>query len=328
MRRREFVAGLAGAVLSSFEGRAQQENRRVRRIGVLTPFGPYDAEGQARLAAFVSKMQQLGWTVGQNLRMEHRWGDGKAATMRKYAAELVALSPDVILANASPALAALLEATREIPIVFAAVADPVGAGYVASMGQPGGNATGFANFDYSIAAKWLGLLQEIAPGITRAAILRDAGIAAGPAQFGVIQGSASTLGVDLRAVNVRVPDEIERSITAFALMSNGGLIVTGSPAAAEHRDLIIALAARHRLPAVYNTRTYVTAGGLISYGPNFIDQFRRAAEYVDRILRGEKPSGLPVQPPTKYETVINQGTARALGLTIPESVLARADEVV
>ena len=248
--------------------------------------------------------------------------------MRKYAMELVALAPDVILAHSSAAVAPLLEATRTVPIVFTTVADPVGAGYVDSLARPGGNATGFVVFEYSIAAKWLELLKEIAPGVTRAAVLRDSAIAAGPAQFGIIQAAAPSLGVELRVVDVRDAGEIERAITVFAASSNGGLIITGSAAATVHRRLIIGLAARHRLPAVYFGRHFVTGGGLISYGPDRVDQFRRAAGYVDRILKGEKPGDLPVQAPTKYELVINLKTAKALGLTVPPTLLARADEVI
>jgi putative ABC transport system substrate-binding protein len=280
------------------------------------------------VTAFVQALQQLGWSVGQNIRLHYRWGDGTSATMQKYAVEMVALAPDVILADSSAAVAPLLQATQTIPIVFAIVADPVGAGYVESLARPGGNATGFTPFEYAIAGKMLELLKEIAPRVTRAAVLRDPAIAAGPGQFGAIQAVAPSLGVELRPVNVRDADEIERSIAAFAQGSNGGLIVTGSPAAAARRDLIVALAARHRLPAVYNARLFSEIGGLISYGPDFLDQFRRAAGYVDLILRGEKPANLPVQAPTKYELVVNLKTAKALGLEIPTTVLARADEVI
>jgi putative ABC transport system substrate-binding protein len=307
--------------------RAQQPER-VRRIGVLTPFAADDAEGHARLTAFAQGLQQLGWTVGQNIRIDYRWGDDKADTMRKYAAELVALAPEVILANSSPAVSSLLQATRTIPIVFAVVADPVGAGFVESLARPGGNATGFTVFEYSIAGKWVELLKEIVPSVTRAAVLRDSAIAAGPGQLGAIQAVASSLGIELRPVDVRDAGEIERSLTVFAQGSNGGLIVTGSPAAAAHRELIVALAARHRLPAVYNSRLYGAIGGLICYGPDLLDQFRRAAAYVDRILKGEKPADLPVQAPTKYGLVINLKTAKALGLEVPSTVLARADEVI
>jgi putative ABC transport system substrate-binding protein len=328
VRRREFLALLGGAAASwPLDARAQQPGG-MRRIGVLTPFAADDAEGHARLTAFAQGLQQLGWTVGQNIRIDYRWGDGKADTMRKYAAELVALAPEVILANSSPAVSSLLQATRTIPIVFAVVADPVGAGFVDSLARPGGNATGFTVFEYSIAGKWVELLKEIAPHVTRAAVLRDSAIAAGPGQLGAIQALASSLGIELRPIDVRDAGEIERSLTAFAQGSNGGLIVTGSPASVVHRDLIVALAARHRLPAVYNTRLYGAAGGLICYGSDLLDQLRRAATYVDRILKGEKPADLPVQAPTRYELVINLKTARALGIDIPATVLARADEVI
>jgi putative ABC transport system substrate-binding protein len=326
--RRKFLATLGGAAAAWPLAAGAQQAERVRRIGVLTPFAADDVEGHARLTAFAQGLQQLGWTVGQNIRIDYRWGDDKADTMRKYAAELVALAPEVILANSSPAVSSLLQATRTIPIVFAVVADPVGAGFVESLARPGGNATGFTVYEYSIAGKWLELLKEIAPHVTRAAVLRDSAIAAGPGQLGAIQAVASSLGIELRPVDVRDAGEIERSLTVFAQGSNGGLIVTGSPAAAAHRELIVALAARHRMPAVYNARLYGAVGGLICYGPDLLDQFRRAAAYVDRILKGEKPADLPVQAPTKYGLLINLKTAKALGLDIPASVLARADEVI
>jgi putative tryptophan/tyrosine transport system substrate-binding protein len=300
----------------------------MRRIGVLMAIAADDPEAQARLTAFVQGLQRLGWTVGQNVRIDYRWGGSNADDIRKYAAELVALAPDVILAHSSASVAPLLLATRTVPLVFTIVADPVGAGFVESLARPGGNATGFTNFEYSIAGKWLELLKEIAPGVTRAAVLRESALAAGPGQLGAIQALAQSLGIELRPIDVRDAGEIERVIAAFARDSNGGLIVTGSPAAAVHRGLIVALAARHRLPAVYNSRFYATGGGLISYGPDFVDQFRHAAGYVDRILKGEKPADLPVQAPTRYELVINLKTAKALGLEIPSSVLARADEVI
>ena len=325
--RREFITLLGGAAAWPVAARAQQ-GERVRRIGVLTPFAAGDSEGQARLTAFAQGLQQSGWTVGQNLRIDYRWGDGKADTMRKYAAELVALAPDVILASSSAALSPLLEATRTVPIVFAGIGDPVAAGYVESLAQPGGNATGFTVFEYSIGGKWLELLKDIAPRVTRAAVLRQSGIAAGPGLFGAVQALAPSLGVELRPVDVRDAAEIERAVTAFAHGSNGGLIVFGSPGATIHRDLIIALAAKHRLPVVYSASYFVAAGGLISYGPDFLDQHRRAAGYVDRILKGEKPADLPVQAPTKYELVLNLKTAKALGLEVPPTLLARADEVI
>ncbi len=327
MKRREFITLLGGAVAWPLVARAQQRER-MRSVGVLTPFAAHNTEGQNRVTAFAQALQQLGWSVGQNARLHYRWGDGTSATMQKYAAELVALAPDVILADSSAALSPLLQATQTIPIVFAIVADPVGAGYVETLARPGGNATGFTPFEYGVAGKWLELLKEIAPRVTRAAVLRDPAIAAGPGQFGALQAVAPSLGVELRAVNVRDADEIERSIAGFAQGSNGGLVVTGSAAAAAHRDLIVTLAARHRLPAVYNARLYGERGGLVCYGADFLDQFRRAAGYADRILKGEKPADLPVQAPTKYELVINLKTAKALGLDVPPSLLARADEVI
>jgi|SRR5262245_50899965 len=327
MRRREFITMLGGAVACPLRARAQQ-SRTMRRIGVLMNLAADDPEAPIRLAALLQGLQQLGWTVGQNVQIEYRWGAGNADLMRKHAAELAALAPDVILAHSSAAVAPLLEATRTVPIVFAVVADPVGAGYVDSLARPGGNATGFTNFEYSIAPKWLELLKDIAPDVTRAAVLRESAIAAGPAQFGAIRAVAQSLGMEVRPVEVRDSGEIERAITAFAPGSNAGLIVTGSPAAIVHRALIVVLAARHRLPAVYNTRIFVANGGLISYGVDLADQFRRSASYIDRILKGEKPADLPVQAPTKFELVINLKTAKALSLEIPPGILARADEVI
>jgi ABC-type uncharacterized transport system substrate-binding protein len=328
IKRREFITLIGGtAVAWPLAARAQQPER-MRRIGVLMGMTADDPESQARVGAFAQGLQQLGWTVDQNIRVDYRWGGSNADNMRKYAAELVALAPDVILAHSSAAVAPLLQATRTIPIVFTTVADPVGAGYVNSLARPGGNATGFVVFDYSIAGKWLEMLKEIAPRVTRAAVLRDAALAVGTGQFGAIQSVAPAFGVELTPVGVRDADEIARGITAFAQGANGGLIMTGSTGALFHRNLIITLAARHRLPAVYFGRYFVTGGGLISYGPDFIDLFRRPASYVDRILKGEKPSELPVQNPTKYELVINLKTAKALGLEVPPSLLARADEVI
>jgi putative ABC transport system substrate-binding protein len=328
MRRREFISLVGGAAASwPLVARAQQRER-MRRVGVLTPFAADDAEGQARLTAFAQALQQAGWTLGQNLRLDYRWGDGKPDSMRKHAANLVELAPDVILANSSAAVSPLLQVTPTVPIVFAAVADPVGAGYVESLARPGGNATGFTALEYSFAGKWLELIREISPRVTRLVVLRDSTIAVGPGQFGVLQAFANSLGLELRPVDLREASEIERSINAFAQGSNGGLIVTGSPAATAHRDLIVALAARNQLPAVYNSPFYCAAGGLICYGTDFLDQFRRAAGYVDRILKGEKPADLPVQAPVKYELVINLKTAKALGLEVPATLLARADEVI
>jgi putative tryptophan/tyrosine transport system substrate-binding protein len=326
VNKREFITLLGGAAWP-LTARAQQ-GERMRRIGVLTPFPADDAEGQARLTAFAQALQQAGWTLGQNLRLDYRWGDGKPNTMSKYAAELVTLAPDVILASSSAALAPLLEATRTVPIVFAGVGDPVAAGYVESLARPGGNATGFTLYEYSLGGKWLELFKEIAPRVTRVAVFRDTSIAAGPGQFGTVQALAPSLGMELRPIDVRDAGAIERAIATFAQDSNGGLIVFGSPGATIHRDLIIALAAKHRLPAVYSTRYFAASGGLISYGPDFLDQHRRAAGYVDRILKGAKPADLPVQQPTKYELVINLKTAKALGLDVPPQLLARADEVI
>jgi putative ABC transport system substrate-binding protein len=283
---------------------------------------------QARVAAFAQGLQQSGWTIGRNVQFDTRWAAADADRIRSHAAELVALAPDVILTSGNAGVAPLLQVSRTVPIVFAIVPDPVGAGFVDSLARPGGNATGFIAYEYSLGAKWLELLKQIAPSINRAAVLRDATLASGPGQFAAIQSVAPSLGVELTPVNVRDPGEIERAVTTFARSGNGGLITTGSAATALHRDLIIALAARHRLPAVYIERFFVTAGGLISYGPDFVDQFRHAAGYVDRILKGEKPADLPVQAPTKYELVINLKTAKALDLTVPDSLLARADEVI
>ena len=285
-------------------------------------------EAQARHAAFLEALRQLGWTDGRNVRIEARWSAGDAAITRKYAAELVALAPDIIVAIGGAGAAAMLQATRSVPIVFVIVPDPVGSGFVESLAQPGGNATGFMLFEYGLSAKWLELLKEIAPGVTRAAVLRDPALAAGIGQFAVIQSVAPSVGVDVRAINLRDAAEIERSVAAFAQAPNGGLILTAGALSAVHRDLIISLAARFKLPATYQERSYVAAGGLVSYGPNFVDQYRRAAGYVDRILKGEKPTDLPVQAPTKYELVINLKTAKALGLDVPPTLLARADEVI
>ena len=328
MKRRDFITLVGGAAAAWPLAAHAQQAERMRRIGVLMGLTADDPESAPRLAAFAQGLQQSGWTIGQNVRVDYRWGGGNADSMRKYAAELVALAPDVILAHSSAAVAPLLQATRTIPIVFTTVSDPVGAGFVDSLARPRGNATGFLVWEYSIAVKWLELLKEIAPRVTRAAVLRESAIATGPAQFGVIQAVAPLLGVELRAVDTRDAGEIQRAITAFARSPNGGLVVTGSTLAAVHRDLIITLAARHRLPAVYFGRYFVTDGGLISYGPDFVDQFRRAAGYVDRILKGEKPADLPVQAPTKYDLVLNLKTAKALGLQIPDRLLAIADEVI
>ena len=328
MRRRDFIKAIAGlAVAWPLIARAQQSGR-LRRIGVLEPLAADDPEAKARHKAFEEALQQLGWTLGQNVQLEYRSAGGDPDRLRTVVAELIALAPDVILSQSSNSLAALLQATRTIPIVFTVVADPVGAGYVESLAHPGGNATGFTNFEYSIAGKWLELLKEIAPRITQVAVLRDPSIAAGPGQFAAIQGMAGPRGVELRPINVRDAGEIEKAITAFASVANGGLIVTGSPAITFHRALIIDLAARYRLPAVYNTPLFARAGGLMAYGSNIIDEFPRAAQYVDRILKGEKPADLPVQSPTKYDLIINLKTAKVLGIDVPSSLVARANEVI
>jgi putative tryptophan/tyrosine transport system substrate-binding protein len=327
--RRRFIAMLSGAAAGwPLAARAQPTTERVRRIGVLMNTTADDSEGQARIAAFHQGLQEWGWTLGRNVRIDVRWGAVDADNSRRYAAELVALAPDVILASTSAAMGALQQTTRTVPIVFVTIVDPVGAGFVETLARPGGNATGFANFEYSLSGKWPELLKEIAPGVTRAAVLRDPAVGAGPAQYAVIQAVVQSLGVELRPMDVRDPGEIERAIVAFAQVPNGGLIIVAAPSGLLHRDLIIALAARYRLPAIYPNRSFVISGGLVSYGPDIPDQFRRAAEYVDRILKGEKPANLPVQAPTKYELVINLKTARALGLDIPATVLARADEVI
>jgi putative ABC transport system substrate-binding protein len=329
MKRREFIRLLGGAAAAwPLAATHAQQFDRMRRIGVFAGSGANDLEAKPRLAAFLQELQKLGWTAGRNVRIDTRWAAGNAAATRKYAAELVALAPDVILAGGAAALGPLLQATRTVPIVFTIVPDPVGAGFVDSLARPGGNATGFMQFEYSLSGKWLALLKEIAPGVTRAAVLRDAAITAGIGQFAVIQSVAPAVGVDVRPINVRDAPEIERAVTAFARSSNGGLIVTASALSSMHRNLIITLAARHKLPAVYFARYCVTGGGLISYGADFIDQYRRAAGYVDRILNGEKPADLPVQAPTKYELVINLKTAKALGLIVPPTLLARAHEVI
>jgi putative ABC transport system substrate-binding protein len=300
----------------------------MRRIGVLMGPAADDPDGQARIAALLQGLQQLGWGVGRNVRVDIRWAAGNADDSRRYAAELVALASDVIVANGSMSMVPLLQATRSVPIVFVVVPDPVGAGNVDSLARPGGNATGFMSFEYGMSAKWLELLKQVAPGVARVAVIRDPAITAGAGQFGAIQSVAPSFGVEVSPISARDAPEIERAIAAFAHSSNGGLVVTQSALTTVHRDLIVTLAARHKLPAVYYERHFVAAGGLISYGPDFIDQHRQAATYVDRILKGEKPANLPVQAPTKFELVINLKTAKALGLTVPPTLLARADEVI
>jgi putative tryptophan/tyrosine transport system substrate-binding protein len=328
MRRRAFIGLLGGAAAWPLAARAQQPEK-MWRIGVLTAgVAPDDPDAQARKAAFGLALQQLGWADGRNVRIDYLWGLGQVDIIRKHAAELAAVAPHVILASGTAGLAALLQATRKVPIVFVNVADPVGAGFVDSLGRPGGNATGFMQFEYSLSGKWLELLKQIAPGVTRAAVLRDPALTSGIGQFAVIQSVAPSVGVEVSPVSMRDAGEIERAVAAFARSPNGGLVVTSAGLAVRHRDLIIALAARHKLPAVYYRRYFVASGGLISYGYDLFDQYRRAAGYVDRILKGEKPADLPVQAPTRYELVINLKTAKALGLEIPPMLLARADEVI
>ncbi|HXO70505.1 MAG TPA: ABC transporter substrate-binding protein [Bradyrhizobium sp.] len=327
MRRRDFIALFGGAVAWPAMAGAQQAER-IRLIGVLLPATADETEMQARIAAFHQGLALLGWSIGRNVRIDTRWTTTDAAEIRRHAAELAALAPDVILAHAATTVGPLLQATRTVPVVFPAVVDPVGAGFVDSLARPGGNATGFMNYEYSLSGKWLELLKQNAPAVTRVAVLRNAASASGPGQFAAIQAMAPSLGVEANPVNVRDAGEIERAVAAFARAPNGGLIVTASPAAALHRELIISLAARHKLPAVYFERQFVAAGGLISYGPDQIDMYRRAAGYVDRILKGEKPADLPVQAPTKYELAINLKTAKALGLAVPQILLASADEVI
>ena len=327
MRRRAFITLIGGAAAWPLAARGQQ-SEGVRRIGWLSGLAVDDAEGQARLTAFRQGLRELGWADGRNVRIDARWAAGDAERIRRDVADLAAPGLDVILAAGAVNVGPLLQATRTTPIVFVNVADPVGAGFVDSLARPGGNATGFIQFEYGLSGKWLELLKELAPRVTRAAVLRDPAMSAGTGQFGAIQAVAPALGVELNPVNVRDAGEIERAIALFAQSSSGGLIVTGSALAVVHRGLIVTVAARYKLPAVYFARHFITAGGLISYGPDVIDQYRRAAGYVDRILRGEKPADLPVQAPTKHELVINLKTAKALGLTVPPTLLARADEVI
>jgi putative ABC transport system substrate-binding protein len=328
LKRREFITLIGGAAAAwPIAARAQQP-QRMRRIGIILPAAADDVEYQVRMGAFLQELQLSGWTLGRNLRIDTRWTRANANETRKYVAELVALSPDVILAHGASTVGPLLQATRTVPIVFPAVGDPVAAGYVDSLSRPGGNATGFMAFEYSLSGKWLELLKEMVPSITRAAVFRDPAVSSGLGQYGVIQAAAPSLRVDVSPINVRDADEIESVVAAFARTPHGGLIATSVSGVILHRELIIGLAARHKLPAVYWDRSIVAAGGLISYGPDFTDQFRRAAGYVDRILKGEKPADLPVQAPTKFETVLNLKTAKALGLDVPDIVRLRADEVI
>ena len=328
MRRREFITLFVGATTWPFVVRAQQPDR-MRLIGVLQGVRANDLEGKARFAAFQQEFQQFGWTVGRNVRIDHRYGEGNADVVRRQVAELAALAPDVILTTGSQATEQMIQATRTIPIVFTVVADPVGAGMVARVSRPGGNATGFMQFEYSLSGKWLELLKQIAPGVNRAAVLRDSATTAGIGQFAVIQSVAPSVGVEVSPINTNdTPTEIERAISDFAREPNGGLIATASGSGVAQARLIISLAARYKLPAVYWSREPVSSGGLISYGADFTDLYRRAASYVDRVFKGEKPADMPVQAPNKYELVINLKTAKVLGLIIPQSVLARADEVI
>ena len=329
MRRRDFIQGIASStVLLPLAARAQQREG-MRRIGMLMAYNANDPLAQTRNAAFLQGLQQLGWTVGQNVQIDYRWSTGNIDDTRKYAAELVALAPDVIFAPGTASLGPALQATRSIPIVFAVVPDPVGSGFINSLARPGGNATGFTGFDYGIGAKWLELLKEVAPNVTRAAVIRDPAIAGGLGAWAAIQSASPATGIEVSPINVADAGEIERAVAAFAQAPNGGLIVTGSALAVQHRDLIIALAARHKLPAIYYDPYFVVAaGGLVSYGVDNIEQFRRAAGYVDRILKAEKPADMPAQQPTKFELAINLKTAKALGLAVPQSLLATADKVI
>ena len=328
MRRREFITLVSGTVASwPLVARAQSAGR-TPLVGFLEPISADTTGAKARDTAFLEGLKQLGWTPGQNLRVEFRWSGGDEAETRKNAAELVALGPDVIVTAGSAGAGVMVKATHTIPIVFAIVPDPVGSGFVESLSRPGGNATGFMMFEYSLCGKWLELLKQIAPSVTRVAVLRDPDIAAGIGQFAVIQSVAPSVGVDVSPIDLREPAQIERAIARYAQSSNGGMIVTASAIAAVHLELIIAASARYKLPAIYVQRAYAAAGGLMSYGPDFAHQFRRAAAYVDRILKGEKPADLPVQAPTKYQLVINIKTAKALGLTVPEKLLATADDVI
>jgi putative ABC transport system substrate-binding protein len=328
MRRREFITVVAGAAVSWPLTVQAQQTEQLRRVGLLVNRAADDPDGQARVAAFQQVLQQLGWSDGRNVRVDTRWDEDDIELSRRYARELVALAPDVILASGAPSVAALQHVSRTLPIVFVAIVDPVGAGFVGSLARPGGNVTGFMIYEYSLGGKWLGLLKQIAPSVTRVAVLRDPDLSSGIALFGAIQNAAQSLGVEVRPTIMREAGEIERAIAALARSGNGGLIVAPSASASVHRNLIISLAAGLKLPAIYPYRYMVAQGGLMSYAPDTVDQFRRAAGYVDRILKGEKPADLPVQGPTKYELAINIRTAKALALTVPPTLLASADEVI
>jgi putative ABC transport system substrate-binding protein len=328
MRRREFLGVLGGAAAVWPVAARTQQAERMRRIGALITRSADDPESQLIVGAFLQGLQELGWTLGRNVRIDYRWGAVDEEGLRRYAAEAVGLAPDVILATGSSTVRALQRATSTVPIVFAATGDPIAGGLVATLARPGGNATGFISIEYGMSPKWLELLKQVAPRVTRIGVLRDPTTAGGLGQFGAIQGVAASFGVEVSPIDSRDAKAMERSLGAFARGSNGGLVVTTSRFARRYRDLIITLAARHKLPVVYPNRSFVIAGGLMSYGTDYIDQFRQAAGYVDRILKGEKPSDLPVQQPTKFELVINLKTAKALGLTLPPTLLARADEVI
>jgi putative ABC transport system substrate-binding protein len=328
VKRREFIALVGGAAAAWPLAARAQQGERMRRISVFLPAAADDAAFQAWVGAFLQGLALLGWTIGRNVRIDIRWATPNAAEIRRHAAELAAVAPDVILAHGSSTVEPLLQVTRTIPIVFPIASDPVGTGFVESLARPGGNVTGFMTIEFSMGGKWLELLREIAPGVTRVAVLRDATMGTSTSQFAAIQAVAPSLRVEVNPVNMREAGAIEHSVETFARAPNGGLIVTAVAAAVRHRDLIITLAARHKLPAVYYERFFVAAGGLVSYGPDRIDMYQRAAGYVDRILKGEKPADLPVQAPTKYELVINLKTAKTLGIDIPHTVLARADEVI
>jgi putative tryptophan/tyrosine transport system substrate-binding protein len=328
MKRREFIRLIGGAAAAWPLAARGQQGERIRRVGLITPLAADDPGGQQRKATFLQGLQELGWTDGGNIQVIYRWGAADANRIHQSAAELIALAPDVILAQGSSTVGWLQQATHTVPIVFLAVIDPVGAGFVDSYAHAGGNITGFTQFEYSFSGKWLELLKEIAPGIRRVAVLRDATIAAGSGQLGALQGIASSSGVELRPINVRDATEIKNAVTEFARSADGAMIVTGSPLAIVQRKLIVTLAATNKLPAIYWDRAPVNDGGLISYGADLIAQYRHAATYVDRILKGEKPADLPVQTPTKYELVINLKTAKTLGLTVPPSLITRADEVI
>jgi len=328
MRRRQFIALLGGAAATWPLAARAQQREPLRRVAFLDPLAKDTPGAQERYTAFLEAFEQLGWTPGRNVRLEARWGGGDEAAIRKHAAELVALAPDVILAGGGTVVEVMLKATRTIPIVFVIVPDPVGSGFVERLSRPGGNATGFMMFEYNLCGKWLELLKEIAPSVTHAAVLRDPTFGLGVGQFAVIQAVAPSVGIEVSPIDVREPNQIEHAIATFAQSPNGGIILAASAIGAANVNLIVAAAARYKLPAVYIQRTFVAAGGLISYGPNFADQFRRVAGYVDRILRGEKPADLRVQAPNKYELAINLKTAKALGLSVPQSLLARADEVI